>query len=118
MWKYELLYRGNINSIQSMQAQAENLLNPYRYHLGKVAKKRLRWMYIIYHECDNNVSQAANKIGVSREWLSKLKSQFERNRKNPRSLEPQSRAPHNTSNRQRISPQTENKIIELRDKYG
>lgn len=122
MWKNELMYRIKLktmlNSIQLMQTKAENLLNPYAYHLSETAKKRLRWMYIIYYESDNNVTLAANKIGISREWLSRLKSKFERNHKNPRSLEPASKAPHNTLNRQRISEETEEKILEIRDEYG
>ena len=32
-------------------------------------------------------------------------------------LEPKSKAPHNTENRKRISKETENKIIEIRDNY-
>ena len=74
MIKNNLLYRIKINSIQLMQTKAERKLNPLRYYLSDSAKKRLRWMYIIYYECDNNISQAANKIGISREWLSKIKS--------------------------------------------
>lgn len=118
MWINELKYRVNINSIQLMQIKAENLLNPLRYHLSSEAKKRLRWMYILYYECYNNVSLAANKISASREWLSKLKNKFERRGKDPRSLEPASRAPCHTSDRDRIPQETESKIIELRDEYG
>ena len=101
-----------------MQIKAENLLNPFRYHLSTEAKKRLRWMYVIYYECGNNVTLAANKVGLSREWLSKLKSKFESSGKNPRSLEPKSKAPHHTDKRERISKGIEAKIIEVRDKYG
>jgi len=118
MWINELKYRVKINSIQLMQTKAENLLNPLRYHLSEEAKKRLGWMYIIYYETDNNVKKAANRIGLSREWLSKLKSKFEKSNKDPRSLEPESRAPYHTNQRQRISQETENKILEIRDKYG
>jgi len=49
-----------------MQTKAENLLNPFRHHLSESAKKRLRWLYIVYYEADNNVTRAANKIGISR----------------------------------------------------
>ena len=118
MWKNELRYGITNNSIQFMQAKAEYLLNPYRYYLLDEAKKRLRWLYVVYYERDDNVSEAAKKIGISREWLSKLKSKFEKHGKYPRSLEPKSKAPHNTDNRQRISQKTENQIIEIRDKYG
>lgn len=101
-----------------MQTVAENLLNPLRYYLSDEAKKRLKWLYLLYYECDENVTQAANKIGVSRQWLSTLKNKFERNIKDPRSLEPASRAPRSTVNRDRIAQETENKIIELRDEHG
>lgn len=100
-----------------MQSRAENLLNPCRYYLSDEAKKRLMWMYIIYYECENNTTQAAMKVGISREWLSKLKSFFERNGKDPRSLEPQSRAPHNTGNRERIDKNKENIIVKVRRQY-
>lgn len=122
MWKDELLYRVKLNtmlnSIQLMQNKAENLLNPLCYHLSKTAKKRLRWMYVLYYECQGNVSQTANKIGISREWLSKLKSKFERKNKDPRALEPKSKAPHNTNNRQRIPSEIVDKIIEIRNEHG
>jgi len=62
-----------------MQTRAENLLNPKRYHLSEQARKRLKWMYLIYYETKGNISQAADRIGISREWLSKLKSKFEKN---------------------------------------
>lgn len=106
------------NLIKSMQTIAEKLLNPNNYHLSSEAKKKLRWLYVLYYECRDNVAQAANKIGVSREWLSKTKSKFERCHQDPRSLEPESRTPHDTSKRKRISKETENKILEVRDKYG
>lgn len=118
MFKKELLYRVKSNSIQSMQNIAENLLNPLRYHLSEVARKRLRWLYALYYENDNNVKQAARKIGVSREWLSKLKSKFEKSNKNPRSLEPESKAPYHTTKRTRISKEAEEKILCIRDEYG
>ena len=102
-----------------MQTKAENLLNPYRYHLSAEAKKRLRWLYILYEDCSNNVKQAANKIGISRQWLSTIKSIFERNNRDPRSLEPESRTPrHHAGGRKRIVKEVEDKIIEIRDEYG
>lgn len=99
-----------------MQTIAENLLNPYRYHLSDEAKKRLRWMYILEREAQGNVTRAADKIGISRQWLSTLKTTFERHRRDPRSLEPSSRAPHHTDKRQRITKEVEDKILEVRDK--
>lgn len=118
MPKNQLLYGVTINSMQIMQSRAENRLNPFNCYLSMEAKKRLRWMYILYYECNNNVTQAASKVGISREWLSKIKAKFEKSGKNPRSLEPESRAPHNTSNRERISGNIEEKILEVRDEYG
>ena len=106
-----------INITNHMQIQAERVLNPLGYHLSQEAKKRLRWLYILYYEQDSNVTKAANKIGLSRPWLSFIKSVFERNHRDPRSLEPRSKAPRNTSNRKRISKETEKKIIEVRDGY-
>jgi len=101
-----------------MQLKAEKLLNPNNYHLSPEAKKRLRWLYMLYYEKQGNVTQAANKAGISRQWLSEIKSIFESNNRDPRSLEPSSRAPHHTSKRKRISKEVENKILEIRDKYG
>lgn len=101
-----------------MQSQAEKRLNPFNYYLSEEAKKRLRWMYLLYYEYDGNVTKAANKIGLSRQWLSAIKSIFERSDKNPRSLEPKSKAPHNTDNRKRIPKETEKKLLAVRDEYG
>jgi hypothetical protein len=100
-----------------MQTKAENILNPYRFYLSEGIKKRLRWLYILYYECRGNVSTASNKIGISRQWLSTIKSCFERHSKDPRCLEPSSKAPHHTTNRERISEITEEKIIEIRETY-
>lgn len=111
----EMLEKVKFNSLQYMQTQANNLLNPHRYYLSKEAQKRLRWLHILYYECDDNVTKAANKIGISREWLSKIKSVFERSSRNPKSLEPQSRAPNNTDKRNRIPQTTENVVIKVRD---
>ena len=60
------------NSIDMKQTIAENLLNKKKYYLSLEAKKRLKWMYIIHYECDGNITQAARKIGVSRQWLSAI----------------------------------------------
>jgi len=100
-----------------MQTQAEVKLNPLRYYLSPEGKKRLKWMYIVKYECDNNITSAANKIGISRTWLSLVHSYWKNNHEDPRSLEPESRAPHDTTNRQRVSRKTEDKIVELRKKY-
>jgi len=116
--EHDLIKRRQINLIKFMQTRAEVVLNPYKYHLSSEAKKRLRWMYILYHEQDGNVSRAANNIGISRQWLSPLKSIFEKNNKDPRSLEPESKAPKNTEKRNRISKEVEDKIIWARDEYG
>jgi len=116
--EHDLIKEIRINLIKSMQLKAEKLLNPNNYHLSPEAKKRLRWLYILYHEKQENVTQAANKAGISRQWMSEIKSIFEGNNRDPRSLEPLSRAPHDTSKRKRISKETENKILEVRDKYG
>lgn len=107
-----------INSANHMQTNAEKLLNPYNYHLSPEAKKRLRWLYILYYEQNGNVSKSAKKIGITRQWLSFLKSVFENSHRDPRSLEPMSKAPHDTSNRKRISRDVETAIIEVRDEYG
>ena len=115
---HDLLYRVTCNSIQTMQTKAENLLNPHRHYLSKEAKKRLRWLYVLYEEYGNNVTQAANKIGLSRPWLSTIKSTFENSGRDPRRLEPESRAPHHTTKRNRISRETEAAIIAIRDHYG
>lgn len=116
--KYDLIKEVKNNLIKSMQTKAENSLNPFRYHLSLEAKKRLRWLYILYCEKQENVTQAANKAGISRQWLSTIKAIFENSRRDPRSLEPQSKAPRDTSKRKRISKEKESKILEVRDKHG
>jgi len=100
-----------------MQTTAQIKLNPYHYHLSTEAKKRLRWLHVLYYEQDRNVSRAANKLGISRQWLSSIKSLFEKNNKDPRAIEPKLKTPRDTSNRKRIPKETENKIIEIRDRY-
>ncbi len=101
-----------------MHITADQLLNPRRHHLSPEAQKRLRWLYILYYGQRGNVTKAANKIGISRPWLSAIKAIFERSRRDPRSLEPKSRAPLNTTHRKRIPKDTENKILAVRDEYG
>jgi len=112
-----ILDRIKFNSIQSMKTKAVQKLNPYRHHLSKVAKQRLTWLYLVYYETNNNITKAANKIGISRQWLSTIKNIFERNQRDPRSLEPESRAPFNTGKRQRISKEIEEKILEVRNEH-
>lgn len=113
----ELLYRIKINSIERMTTKAENLLNPAHYRLSEEAKKRLRWMYVLYYECGGNVTSATRKINISRQWLSALKSRFEGSQNDPRRLEPESRAPNDTSRRNRIPKETEDKIVEVRGEH-
>src|SRR3989338_3725924 len=105
------------NSTDIMQTQAEVKLNRLRYYLSPEAKKRLKWMYTVRYECDNNLAQAANRIGISRTWLSQVRGCWKNNREDPRSLEPESRAPLNTANRKRIDKKVENKIVEIRKRY-
>lgn len=118
MTQEALRYGITSNPIPSMQGIAENLLNPLRYRLSEEAKKRLRWMYFLEKECQGNVTHAAVKIGISRQWLSGLQSTFKGSRRDPRSLEPASRAPRSTLQRKRISKETEEKILEIRAPYG
>lgn len=99
------------------QIIAENVLNPTRHHLSDIAKQRLRWMYVIEQECDENITHASERLNVSREWLTKLHRCFEKHNRDPRSLESISRAPHDTSTRQRIPLKEENLIIKIRKKY-
>lgn len=117
MKKYATINRFNFKPIDTMQTIIENVLNPLRYHLSDETKKRLRWMYIVKYECGGNISQAANKINISRPWLSQIHSHWQEYKCDPRSLEPESRAPHDTSRRKRISKKAENKIIAIRKKY-
>jgi len=103
------------NSANAMQTLAEKRLNPNNCHLSPTAKKRLRWLYLLYYEEKGNVSKAARKAGLSRQWLSCLRQAFERNSRNPLSLEPRSKAPKDTSCRKRIPLETEALIIAVRD---
>jgi len=104
-------------AIDIMQTQAEIKLNRLRRYLSPEAKKRLKWMYVVRYECDNNITQAANRLGISRTWLSQVHGRWKNNHENPRSLEPDSRAPRDASNRKRINKKTEHKIVEIRKKY-
>ena len=102
------------NHLKSMKNLAEKRLNPKHYNLSEEAKKRLHWLNVLYYEQGGNVTKAANKIGISRQWLSPLKTLFEKKEKDPRVLEPKSKAPHSTKNRKRISKENEDKILEVR----
>jgi len=97
-----------------MQTMAQKALNPQNHHLSPTAKKRLNWMYELYHRQNGNVSRTHRKLGISRQWLSAVKNEFERSGKDPRSLEPESRAPHSTFKRNRISKETESLILKVR----
>ena len=103
------------NTTNHMQTIAQKILNPHNYHLSLEAKKRLGWMYLCYHKEGGNVSKTARKAGLSRQWLSHLKSVFEKNRKDPRSLEPESKAPRHTDDRDCLPRETENLIVKIRD---
>jgi len=111
--EHDLIKEVRNNLIKSMQTRAEKLLNPHNYHLSVAAKTRLRWFYLFYYEKQENVTKAANKAGISRQWLSKMKSTFEHNNRDPRSLEPQPKASHDTSKRKRISIDIENNSKKL-----
>src|ERR1035437_7441305 len=100
-------------NIQRMTNIAEKRLNPNHYNLSEEAKKRLHWLNVLYYEQGGNVTKAANKIGISRQWLSPLKNIFEKRGKDPRVLEPESKAPHSTKNRKRISKEIEDKILKI-----
>jgi hypothetical protein len=97
-----------------MQTMAQRALNPQNYYLSPTAKKRLNWMYELYHRHNGNISKTHRRLGISRQWLSAIKNEFEQSGRDPRSLEPESRAPHDTSKRDRIPKQTENLIIKVR----
>jgi len=110
---YELINK----STDIMQTKAENKLNPLKHPLSGEAKKRLKWMYIIYFECDGNITKASKKIGVSRQWLSTIHGKWIRKNKDPLSLEPDPKTPDNTENRKRIGKEIEDKIIEIKNGY-
>lgn len=113
--KEDLLKQVKHNSLLRMITRAEKELNPFNYQLSFEAKKRLRWLYVLYFEQNGNVTKTAKKVGISRAWLSHLKSVFEMNGKDSRKLEPESKAPHNRDNRNRISKDVEKTILKIRD---
>lgn len=102
-------------SLERMRNTAEKELNPNHYQLSSEAKKRIRWLYTLYYEQNRNVTRSARKLGISRPWLSYIKAVFEKGGKDPRKLEPESRAPHDTGTRKRIPKATEEKILEIRE---
>lgn len=103
--------------VENMRTKYERALNSRNYYLSEAAKKRLKWMYVIEHERGGKIARAAKKIGVSRQWLSAIHTLWLKTDKDPRSLEPESRAPHHTHNRQRIAYTVEDKITALRKEY-
>jgi len=111
----KLIREAKRNTLIRMITLAQKQLNPLNYHLSFEAKKRLRWLYALYYEQDGNITVSAKKVGITRQWLSEIKTEFEKGGNDPRKLEPKSRAPHNTNNRNRIPKTTEDKIIEARD---
>ena len=110
-----LIAEAKQNNLLRMITIAEKKLNPFNHHLTFEAKKRLRWIYILYYEENGNVTKAANRVGISRPWLSYLKSVFERGSRDPRKLEPKTKTPHDTSDRKRISKEAEEKILKIRN---
>lgn len=98
-------------------ADVQRTLNPRRYHLSREAEKRLRWMYVVERRCAGNLTQAADALHVSREWLTKLHRRFIRSRRDPRTLESRSRAPRDCSKRKRTPPPTVEMIVSVRRQY-
>jgi len=104
-------------SVDHMQNTAQCKLNPLGVPLSREAQKRLKWVYIIKFESGGKVTTAARKIGISRQWLSSLYNCFKNSGQDPKSLEPESRAPNNTEKRNRINSEVKDKIVEARKKY-
>lgn len=100
-----------------IQTRAEIKFNPYRYHLSAEAKKRLRWLYVIDEDCDGNIKRAAERLGLSRTWLSQIHGKWLGGGKDPRRLEPESRAPRDTHRRQRISAEKKRLVVSVRKEY-
>src|SRR3989344_5497306 len=82
------------NNLLRMITLAEKQLNPFNYHLSFEAKKRLQWLHLLHYEQGGNVTVAAKKIGITRQWLSELKNKSE--------------------NRKRITKWIEDKILKVR----
>lgn len=109
--------RSKADKIDLMHTKYEVALNPKRYQLSESARQRLKWIWQLQTEYTGNVSRAASRLKLSRQWLSTLKNLWLKADKDPRKLEPKSRAPHNTGNRKRISQTVIDKIITLRKNY-
>ena len=103
--------------VDIMRTKYEQKYNPKRYLISEAVKQRLKWISILEQESGGNITKASKRVGVSREWLSKLYTRFKACDKDPRKLEPKSRAPKNTSNRKRTTQKTIDQIIKLRKKY-
>ena len=113
------IFGGHIGQyiMDTMKTKAERELNPQRYPLSQEARARLHWMYVLKFECGNNVSKAARKLGLSRTWLSQIHGKWLNSGSDPRALEPESKAPHSTERRNRISEDMEKKILEIRTNH-
>lgn len=109
--------RSNVDKIDLMHTKYELALNPKAYYLSDSAKQRLKWIHQLQQEHQGNISKAAKHLSLSRQWLSTLYNLWLKNNKDPRRLEPLSRAPRNTTNRRRVSQDTVNRIIALRKEY-
>ena len=109
--------RSKADKIDLMRTKYELTLNPKRHKLSEAAKQRLKWIWQLEEDYGGNVSKAAKKLKLSRQWLSTLKSLWLAGGKDPRKLEPKSRAPHDTSSRRRIPVSTKDRIVALRKKY-
>lgn len=55
---------------------AQQTLNPERKHLTMEARKRLGWIYELERSDKPNTTKTARKVGISREWLTKLHRKF------------------------------------------
>ena len=96
---------------------AESVLNPGKTYLSEDARKRVGWIYDVEYRHGGNVSLAAKRIGMSREWLARLYGKFRKSGRDPSSLEPGSRAPLDASKRSRSPKRVEALVIATRKKY-
>lgn len=109
--------RSEVDKIDLMHTKYELILNPKGYYISNTVKQRLKWIHQLRQEHKGNISQAAKQLKLSRQWLSTLYNLWLKADKDPRKLEPKSRAPYNTANRRRINQDTVDKIINLRKNY-
>lgn len=100
-----------------MRPKYELRLNPKRYKLNAPVLARLKLIDALEVTYAGNVSKASKKLCISRQWLSTLYNHFLKANRDPRCLTLGSRAPQNTSNRKRISPEVEDLILAVRKKY-